>query len=104
MKITAMIHEINIQNNGEAHKSSVIESARGRSEWNKEAGRTSSGSDVHITDRAFEFNRIREVINKLPEIREEKIRSINSQIQTGKYSVSAEEIASKLLGEIIIGR
>ena len=102
MKITAMITETNILNSIEAGKSSVIREPLSRTKDGKEINKSLASNDVHISRRALIFSKIRDIINRLPEVREDKIKSIGNDLLLGEYKVSSEHVASKLLSEHII--
>jgi flagellar biosynthesis anti-sigma factor FlgM len=40
--------------------------------------------------------------NETPDIREEKVQELKRQIDTGKYSVNADKLAEKIVGESLI--
>lgn len=98
MKIT----ENNILNGIEAGKSSVIRETLSRKKDGNEINKSLASNDVHISGRALIFSKIRDVINRLPEVREDKIKSIGNDLLMGDYKVSAEHVASKLLTEHIL--
>ena len=98
MKIT----ENNLLNGIDAGKSSVIRETLSRTKDGKEINKSLTSNDVHISDRALIFSKIRDVINRLPEVREDKIKSIGNDLLTGEYKVSSEHVAFKLLSEHIL--
>src|SRR3989304_8142996 len=93
MKIT----ENNLLNGIDAGKSSVIRETLSRTKDGKEINKSLASNDVHISDRALIFSKIRDIINRLPEVREDKIKSIGNDLLLGEYKVSSEHVASKLL-------
>src|SRR4030066_1078789 len=98
MKIT----ENNLLNGIDAGKSSVIRETLSRTKDSKEINKSLASNDVHISGRALTFSKIRDVINRLPDVREDKIKSIGNDLLMGEYKVSSEHVASKLLSEHII--
>lgn len=102
MKITAAITEKHVLNGAEAGKPSVIKERLSRPKDDTEINRPLASNDVHISDRALVFSMIRDVINRLPEVREDQIKSIGHEFLIGEYKVSSEQIASKLLSEHIM--
>lgn len=57
---------------------------------------------VDISSRAKEYQAIKELVDKAPEVREEKIRELQRQIDNGTYRVPAEELAKKIVGENLL--
>lgn len=51
---------------------------------------SSIGKDIHVAKQA---------VTQSPDVREELTASLKARIQAGTYTVSAEQLASKLLGE-----
>lgn len=102
MKITSMITENNVINGIDAGKSHVIRETLSRTKDGKEINKSLASNDVHISDRALIFSKIRDVINRLPEVREDKIKFIGNDLLRGEYKESSEHVASKLLSEHII--
>ncbi|MCC6544070.1 MAG: flagellar biosynthesis anti-sigma factor FlgM [Nitrospirae bacterium] len=101
MKITEKITENNILNGIEAGRSSVIRETLSRTKKSEGINKSLTSNDVNISDRALIFSKIRDVINRLPEVRDDKIKSIGNDLQLGKYKVNPENVASKLLGELM---
>jgi len=54
---------------------------------------------IEISKRAVEFNKVREAIDKLPEVRSEEINRIKEEINKNKYYVSSRDIARKIVME-----
>ncbi len=57
-----------------------------------------SGDTLEISDRARELARAHEAVEAAPDVRAEKVARIKQQVESGTYSVPAEELAKKLLG------
>ncbi len=49
------------------------------------------------------INKYKQVINRLPEIREEKVKRINEAIKQGTYRVSPKEVAKRMLEDVLGG-
>lgn len=59
---------------------------------------TNNNSDVlTISVEAKTFGSVKEVVLKSPEIRADKINNLKNMIDSGSYSLSADEIATKML-------
>lgn len=57
---------------------------------------------VTISARAVDIQQIKSAVAKLPEIREEKVQEIKSQIEKGAYNIKSAGIAEKMVGESFI--
>lgn len=52
---------------------------------------------VALSTQAKDFQNVRKVLSKVPDIREDKVNDIRQRIQNGEYSVSASDIADKII-------
>lgn len=98
MKITGH----NILKSLEFAQASDINERLQRNKNQKEVDNVSSGDNVNLSPGAVEFRKIKNAVNAVPEIREDKLKTISDQLLSGGYKVSAEHIASKLISENII--
>jgi negative regulator of flagellin synthesis FlgM len=57
---------------------------------------------VALSAQAKEYRAVKELVDKTPEIREEKIRELQSRIDSGSYRVPAEDIAKKIVGDNLL--
>jgi negative regulator of flagellin synthesis FlgM len=57
---------------------------------------------VDISDKAREIQQTTTAMNVVPDVREEKVQALKSQIDNGTYKVSSEELAKKLVGESLL--
>ena len=57
---------------------------------------------VSLSSTARDIQLAEKVIEKLPDIREEKVQALKDQIATGKYNVSGEKIAEKMMSESLL--
>ena len=57
---------------------------------------------VSLSSAARDIQQAEKAIEKLPDVREEKVRELQDQIETGKYDVSGEKIAGKMISESIL--
>lgn len=60
--------------------------------------RRSQNDAVQLSPESKELQRLRDIVAKAPDVREEKVQEIKNQIKSGTYEVSAERLAGKLLG------
>ncbi|MBW2663531.1 MAG: flagellar biosynthesis anti-sigma factor FlgM [Deltaproteobacteria bacterium] len=54
---------------------------------------------VSLSSAARDIQQAKKAIEKLPDVREEKVRELRDQIETGSYDVSGEKIAEKMINE-----
>jgi flagellar biosynthesis anti-sigma factor FlgM len=52
------------------------------------------------SEAARDFTTVRRALADCPDIRENKVADIASRIKNGTYSVSAEDVAAKILGNL----
>lgn len=52
--------------------------------------------------KAKDIQKLKETLDKLPDIREEKVEDLKSQIKKGTYYVSGEKIAEKIIAELLM--
>ena len=66
-------------------------------------GTSSTGGTEHIdiSSKAKDIQKATESINTAPDIRIEKVGRVKEQIANGSYSVSSEQLAEKILENII---
>ena len=62
----------------------------------------SGGDRVELSDRARALHVASDSLEKLPQVRTEKVQSLRRLVQSGKYQVPGEQIAEKLLGDGIL--
>jgi negative regulator of flagellin synthesis FlgM len=68
-----------------------------------QSGTSSTGGAEHIaiSSKAKDIQKATEAVNAAPDIRIEKVGRIKEQITNGTYSVSSEQLAEKILENII---
>jgi negative regulator of flagellin synthesis FlgM len=57
---------------------------------------------VDLSTQAKDIQQATNALSQEPDIREEKVKEIKSQVDSGKYNVSGEKIAGKMVGESIV--
>ena len=53
--------------------------------------------EVILSPRAAEVQRLKKLVNDVPDVRQEKIDAIKKQIETGTYNVSARSVAKSII-------
>jgi negative regulator of flagellin synthesis FlgM len=67
------------------------------------AGRTAGPADsVQISARSVEIQKARQLAIQAPDIRQELVGPIASQIESGEYNVTGAEVAPKLIRELLM--
>jgi negative regulator of flagellin synthesis FlgM len=75
-----------------------------KTDTSKSLGGTSStrgAEHIDISSKAKDIQKANESINAAPDIRIEKVDQIKDQIKNGSYNVSGEQLAEKILKNII---
>jgi negative regulator of flagellin synthesis FlgM len=57
---------------------------------------------VSLSHTSRDYNLAKKAIEKLPDVREEKIRGLKDQIEQGTYDVSGEKIVESILREYLL--
>ena len=65
-------------------------------------GNAAPGEKVDLSTTAREIQTARGEVDKLPDVRDEKVQELRAQIEQGTYSVSAEDIAEKIVAESLV--
>jgi negative regulator of flagellin synthesis FlgM len=52
---------------------------------------------VEVSASAQEVQQIRRLVNDLPDVREDRVRALKAQIESGTYNVSGEDIADLMI-------
>jgi len=57
---------------------------------------------VDLSTKAIDIQSLKSAITNLPDVREEKVQELKNRIESGKYNVSGEKIAEKMVGESLL--
>ena len=57
---------------------------------------------VDLSAEAKDFQRIRQMLDQIPDVREEKVQELKDRIESGNYKVDSGKVAAKMLGESLI--
>jgi negative regulator of flagellin synthesis FlgM len=57
---------------------------------------------VDLSTQAKDIQQINNALSQVPDVREEKVQEIKSQVEKGTYNVSGEKIAGKMVGESLV--
>jgi len=62
----------------------------------------SAQDSVRISQKAYDMNKIKEMLRTTPDIRKEKVALLKKKIASGEYSVDAREVADKMIREFLL--
>jgi negative regulator of flagellin synthesis FlgM len=57
---------------------------------------------VDLSTKAKDLLQIKNTVSQLPEIREEKVLELRTQIEKGVYNINSGKVAEKMVGESLI--
>jgi negative regulator of flagellin synthesis FlgM len=75
-----------------------LESPQQSEQTPKSSGVQPDPDRLELPARSRDISHLNELIQSTPDIREDKVASIQQQLENGTYDVKAEEIADKILG------
>jgi negative regulator of flagellin synthesis FlgM len=61
-----------------------------------------SEEKVALSNQSRDLVQIKKTIDQLPEIREDKVNELKTQIEKGVYTIQSDKIAEKMIGESLI--
>lgn len=70
-----------------------------KAEPRQQAGQAAPADRINISSRTREIADLTAAIEKLPDVREDKVRQIREAIAAGTYSIDPRAIAEKILNE-----
>jgi negative regulator of flagellin synthesis FlgM len=79
-----------------------IDSVKNEGEKPTTAGVTIAAERVDLSNKAKDIQKIKQVLDQTPEVREEKVQELKRQIENGSYAINPGRIADKMLGESLI--
>ena len=83
--------------------SSLLKSSAEKEAKTKTVKETEKSDDqVQLSPRAMEFQRIKDVLETVPEVREEKVAELTESIKKGAYKPDTQKTAENLIKESLI--
>ena len=79
-----------------------IDSVKNEDEKPVVSGATIATERVDLSNKAKDIQKIKQVLEQTPEVREEKVQELKRQIESGSYVINPGGIADKMLGESLI--
>ncbi|MEJ5377193.1 MAG: flagellar biosynthesis anti-sigma factor FlgM [bacterium] len=61
------------------------------------------GEKVEISPQAREIQKLKEILEQMPEVRLERVEELKSMIQEGKYKVDLEKLSDRILEALLLG-
>jgi negative regulator of flagellin synthesis FlgM len=99
MKISDLKNDHTAQYINQGNKSAPIE----KSQDLQEGGKTGiAGDKVEISPQSRDLKKIHDILAQTPDIRSEKVAALKKAVAEGRYQISAENIAEKMIREILV--
>ena len=57
---------------------------------------------VDLSTKAKDIQQVNNALSAVPDVREQKVQEIKSQVDKGTYDANAEKIAGKMVGESLV--
>jgi negative regulator of flagellin synthesis FlgM len=57
---------------------------------------------MNLSTKAKNIQQLRDAINRLPDIREDKVRELKDKVERGIYKVDGQKIAEKMVAESLL--
>ena len=103
-KIHGQDHVQNVKKNKETKEAGkfdeILKAKEGGAAGRAEAAKPAAGKPaegVQISSEAEKVKFVQEAVRRTPDVRADKVERIKALIKEGKYDVSAEELAQKLI-------
>ena len=58
---------------------------------------TTPASSVELSDSALEIQRVKSIVDNLPDVREDLVQSLKARVESGTYTVKSEDIADLIV-------
>jgi flagellar biosynthesis anti-sigma factor FlgM len=82
--------------------SPMPETARSGNATPVAAGLPPTGDKVSLSDKAREVRQAVSALEKIPDVRDDKVEAIRARMASGTYDINGERIADKLMHESLI--
>jgi negative regulator of flagellin synthesis FlgM len=90
-EVSRVLANTPLERDGQSHAVVTVRESSERETTGREAAL------VDVSPTAQEVNQIRQHINRLPDVREDRVRALKEQIENGTYQVSGQEIADLII-------
>jgi negative regulator of flagellin synthesis FlgM len=99
MKISDLKNDQTVQYINQGNKPNPAEKGPGVQELQKA---NVQADKVEISFQSRDLKKIHDILGQIPDIRSEKVAALKKAVEGGRYQVSAENIAAKMVKEIIV--
>lgn len=65
-------------------------------------GNAAPEEKVNLSTKARDIQQLRDAINQLPDVREDKVRELKEQVEKGAYDANGQKIAEKMVAESLL--
>lgn len=79
-----------------------LDAAQQSDRFQKGSASSSDSDRLELSIRSLEISHIEDLIRSTPDIREDRVNQVRSQIESGAYNIKAEQIAEKIIGGNLI--
>ncbi len=99
MKIPDLKNDPAVQYLNQASKANPADKPNGLQEGQKGG---IPGDKVEISSQSRDLKKIHDILEQSPDIRSEKVEALKKAVEEGRYRIKAEDIAAKMVKEIIV--
>ena len=99
MKISDLKNDQTVQYINQGNKANPVDRAPGLQESQKA---NVLADKVEISSQSRDLKKIHDILGQTPDILSEKVVALKKAIEGGRYQVNAEDIAAKMVKEIIV--
>ena len=78
-----------------------VEKEGGKGGGKAEKGQSKATDEVTLSEFSKDIQKVKEGLDQIKDVREEKVRELKEKIAAGKYDVSGKDIAEKMIERII---
>lgn len=68
----------------------------------KVGGSAAPEEKVNLSTKARDIQQLRDAVNQLPDVREDKVRELKDKVDKGAYDVNGQKIADKMVSESLL--
>jgi negative regulator of flagellin synthesis FlgM len=68
----------------------------------KVGGNAAPEEKVNLSAKARDIQQLRDAVNRLPDVREDKVRELKEQVDKGTYTVDGQKVAEKMVSESLL--
>lgn len=68
----------------------------------KVGGSAAPEEKVNLSTKARDIQQLRDAVNQLPDVREDKVRELKDKVDKGAYDANGQKIAEKMVSESLL--